>query len=159
MHWPREAGHSLGRTRRRPRRRKRMISMSCAPSSGDCEAVLTRDGGGRIEKPARKLQLTRLSPMPRGLFGASSSPLYWINDPASWQRVALFPSMKTCGSAAAASPSWREHTSAPLFPYSKNFCTRLTGSRAPPSIARSSGSGRVLAKDQPTTFEGGARAS
>ena len=53
---------------------------------------------------------------------------------AARHRAAVFPRRKTSGSNSGLSPAKGERENTPLFPHSKNFCTRLTDTRAPPSI-------------------------
>jgi hypothetical protein len=133
-----------------------MTSMSCAPRSGGGEALASRDGVGFGEQPAGKLRPPRRLAAFSELLDGVSRPLYLSDSPSSCQQAASFPLRKDQASAPGASLDPSEHAPSPVFPNSKKFCTRLTDSRAPPSIAGSSAVERSLGKTLAGDFEGGA---
>ncbi len=117
-----------------------MTSMSYGPrfEAGEIKALCI--GVGRKDGRSGAHVLPRRTAVVRGLFlGPKWFPYFkWLpylqSALSARQRPEVFPHRKTCGSALEASPAWGERENAPLFPYSKNFCTRLTDTRAPPSI-------------------------
>lgn len=138
MHRPAEAGHPLGRTGCRPGRRKRMTSVSCGSRSGAGEARSARRGAGRESEPTGELPLFRRPAVSRRFFDGPARCSPWRSGSASGQQSDFFPNRKTRRAAPATSVVRGERRSLSLFPYSKNFCTRLTDSRAPPSIGSQS---------------------
>lgn len=123
-----------------------MNRMSCAPRWGGGEALASRDGVGFREQPAGGLRPPRRLAAFSELPDRASRPLYLPGMPSSCQQAAPFPIRKTYGSALGASLDRGGHAASPLFPNSKKFCTRLTDSRAPPSIVDWSAVERSLGK-------------
>jgi len=112
-----------------------MTNASYTPYLGGDESVAMRHGAGPVYGCTGGWVLRLRSDARRVSFEDRESRREMLRARAPNEPAEVFPSRKTNGAVLRALLVLGEPERLQKFPYSKNFCIRLTDSRAPPSIA------------------------